>query len=319
MNITDLILWALVGIAVISAGAFLVSFLSKGKKSKRIDGVLKKRREELGKQQIQDLTKSSGIRQQQNQTAYTELVTKIISGLNLQNLIATQDVRDMLLQAGLRGNTAVMVYTGSRVTFATIFFFAVLGYLNVLPDFAYPGFMMFVFSGIAAFVGLYLPKLLVVNTVTKRQQSMQLAFPDALDLMVICVEAGLSIENAFARVTEEILSTSVVLAQEIGLTSAELAFLGDRRQAYENFAKRTGLPAVKALSTTLIQSEQYGTPVGVALKVLSQEKRDERMSAAEKKAAALPAKLTVPMIIFFLPVLFVVVIGPAVIRIVYMD
>ncbi|MCH7551164.1 MAG: type II secretion system F family protein, partial [Proteobacteria bacterium] len=145
----------------------------------------------------------------------------------------------------------------------------------------------------------------------KRQQEMSDVFPDTLDLMVICVEAGLGVEAAFARVTEEIIDQSPILATELGLLSAELAYLGDRRQSYVNFSNRTGLPAAKALSTALIQSEQYGTPVGVALKVLAQEKRDERMSAAEKKAAALPAKLTVPMIIFFLPVLFIVVIGPA--------
>ena len=110
------------------------------------------------------------------------------------------------------------------------------------------------------------------------------------------------------------MENSPILAQEFGLLSAELAYLGDRRQAFENFSNRTGLPIAKSLATTLIQSEQYGTPVGVALGVLSQEKRDERMSAAERKAAALPAKLTVPMIIFFLPVLFIVIIGPAILK-----
>jgi len=140
-------------------------------------------------------------------------------------------------------------------------------------------------------------------------------FPDVLDLMVICVEAGLGIEQAFARVSEEIVDSSPVLAQEIGILGAELAYLGDRRKAFENFALRTGLPAAKSLATTLIQSEQYGTPVGVAVQVLAKEKRHDRMSQAEKKAASLPAKLTVPMIIFFLPVLFIVVIGPAVIQI----
>jgi len=314
-DLTQYIVWALIGIAVLSAGGFAFNFIGKGKKSKRINTVLNKRRDELGKQQMQSLTKSSGIRQKQNKTAYVEFVTSVVSKLNLQSLVGSQEVRDMLQQAGMRSQNAVMVYTGSRAMFGLIIFAGVLTYVNLLPEFPYPGFVKFLFAGGGGLIGVYLPKILIANNVTKRQQSMQLAFPDALDLMVICVEAGLSIENAFARVTEEIMEASAVLAQELGLTSAELAFLGDRRQAYTNFAKRTGLPAAKGLATCLIQSEQYGTPVGVALKVLSQEKRDERMSAAEKKAASLPAKLTVPMIIFFLPVLFLVVIGPAAIRI----
>ena len=161
--------------------------------------------------------------------------------------------------------------------------------------------------------------MVVSNFAQKRQQEMNQAFPDTLDLLVICVESGLGIEAAFDKVTEEIAENSPILAQEFGLTTAELAYLGDRHKAYENFAKRTGLPAAKSLSTTLVQSEKYGTPVGQALKVLSQERRDERMSLAEKKGASLPAKLTVPMIVFFLPVLYEVVIGPAIIQIVRMD
>jgi tight adherence protein C len=143
---------------------------------------------------------------------------------------------------------------------------------------------------------------------------MTATFPDMLDLLVICVEAGLSIEAAFTRVTEEIADSSPVLAEEIGLTSAELTFLGDRSKAYANLSARTGLPAAKSLATALIQSERYGTPVSVALKVLAQENRDDRMAKAEKKAGALPAQLTVPMIVFFLPVLFLVIIGPAIIQ-----
>jgi tight adherence protein C len=140
---------------------------------------------------------------------------------------------------------------------------------------------------------------------------MQLNFPDALDLLVISSEAGLSIEAAFHRVTGEIEESSPALSEEFGLTTAELSFLGDRRRAYTNFADRTGLPSAKALAVTLLQSEKYGTSISNALKVLSQENRDERMSRAERKAASLPAQLTVPMIVFFLPVLFVVIMGPA--------
>ena len=164
-------------------------------------------------------------------------------------------------------------------------------------------------------VGAYLPKIMLANAIQKRQFAVARAFPDALDLMVICVDAGLSVESSLGRVVEELGMTAPELAEEFALTSAELAFLGDRRHAWENLAERTGLPQVKSLSTTLLQSEKYGTPVSQALKVLGQENRETRMSNAEKKAAALPAKLTVPMIVFFLPVLFMVIAGPAAIQV----
>ena len=137
------------------------------------------------------------------------------------------------------------------------------------------------------------------------------AFPDALDLLLICVEAGMSIESAFNKVAGEIGAASIALAEELGLTTAELSYLQERRKAYENLALRTGHEGVKAVTTALIQAERYGTPLGVALRVMAQENRDMRLAAAEKKAAALPAQLTVPMILFFLPVLFVVIMGPA--------
>jgi tight adherence protein C len=129
--------------------------------------------------------------------------------------------------------------------------------------------------------------------------------------MVICVEAGMSIEAAFNKVSEEMAESAPLMAEEIGLTAAELAFLNDRRAAYENLAERSGLATFKSLVTTLLQSEKYGTPIAAGLRVIAQENRDARLNAAEKKAAALPAQLTVPMIIFFLPVLFIVIAGPA--------
>ncbi len=140
------------------------------------------------------------------------------------------------------------------------------------------------------------------------------AFPDALDMLLICVESGMSVEMAFAKVGSEIGTASPELAEELQLTTAELAYLQERRQAYENLAKRTGHDGVKAVVMALIQGERYGTPLGDALRVMAKENRDMRMSEAEKKAAALPAKLTVPMILFFLPVLFLVVLGPAYIK-----
>jgi tight adherence protein C len=151
--------------------------------------------------------------------------------------------------------------------------------------------------------------------VQRRQASINQAFPDALDMLLICVQAGMSIEAAFGKVAKEVASQSLELAEELSLTTAELSYLQDRRNAYENLGKRTGLPGIKSVATALIQSERYGTPVGQALRVMAKENRDARMSEAEKKAAALPPKLTVPMIIFFLPVLFIVILGPAVLQV----
>ena len=167
----------------------------------------------------------------------------------------------------------------------------------------------------AAYAGIKVPEIFLQNTIQKRQVSMRRAFPDALDLLLICVESGMSIEHAFRKVSNEIGSSSIPLAEELTLTTAELSFLPDRRLAYENFGLRTGLDSIKQIVTVLIQAERYGTPLGQALRVVSQESRDNRMMEAEKKAAALPPKLTVPMIIFFLPVLFAVIMTPAVIQI----
>ncbi len=149
----------------------------------------------------------------------------------------------------------------------------------------------------------------------KRKTSINKAWPDALDLLLICVESGMSIEAGFRRVSNEIGSQSTALAEEMVLVGAELSFLAERKQAYENLYKRTGIDAVKGVSQALIQAEKYGTPVGQALRVLATESRQMRLNAAEKKAAALPPKLTVPMILFFLPVLFGVILGPAGIQI----
>jgi tight adherence protein C len=157
--------------------------------------------------------------------------------------------------------------------------------------------------------------LFLKNAIAKRQLSLKRAFPDALDLLLICVESGMSIEAAFRKVSAEIGSQSIALAEEFTLTTAELSYLQDRKVAYQNLANRTGLDGVKSVSLALQQAERYGTPLGTTLRVMAQENRDMRMAEAEKKAAALPPKLTVPMIVFFLPVLFVVILGPAAIQV----
>jgi len=167
----------------------------------------------------------------------------------------------------------------------------------------------------ATYVGAYLPNLFVKNRISRRLTSINRAFPDALDLMLICVESGMSLETTFRRVSEEICDQSIELAEELTLSTAELSYLSDRRMTFDNLARRVPLDGVKSLCMALQQSERFGTPVAQTLRVIAQENRDQRMTAAEKKAAALPPQLTVPMIVFFLPVLFVVILGPAAIRI----
>ena len=190
-----------------------------------------------------------------------------------------------------------------------------LFYLFVVLDLDLPVLLKLGICLFAAYFGVHVPSLYLQNKITRRQLSIKRAFPDALDLLLICVESGMSIEAAFRKVAQEIGTQSIALAEELTLTTAELSYLQDRRQAYENLAKRVNLDGVKAVCVSLQQAERYGTPLGQTLRVMAQENRDMRMMEAEKKAAGLPPKLTVPMILFFLPVLFVVILGPAAIRV----
>ena len=193
-------------------------------------------------------------------------------------------------------------------------FLFTLFYVFVVNDFGQPVILRIGMAVGGAYLGIKAPEVFLSNQIGKRQASMKTAFPDALDLLLICVESGMSIEHAFRKVSTEIGGQSVPLAEEFALCTAELSYLSERRQAYENLTARTGLEGVKSVSTALIQAERYGTPLGTALRTLAQESRDQRMMAAEKKAASLPPKLTVPMILFFLPVLFVVIMMPAAIQ-----
>jgi tight adherence protein C len=200
----------------------------------------------------------------------------------------------------------------ARFLLPFLFLAAAVAWIFVLGNLATKPFAIRLVAALGfAYVGFYAPNIYISNRVKKRQMSIRRAWPDALDLMLICVESGMSIEAAMRRATEEIGTQSPELAEELALTTAELSFLQDRRTALENLGMRTQLDIVKAVVQALIQAERYGTPVAQALRVLAQEGRDERMNEAEKKAAALPPKLTVPMILFFLPVLVAVILGPA--------
>ncbi len=301
--------------AVATVIAIALPFLSRAGEAGR-KKMITQTRQQLSRQQMDGLTpKGSAIRQRSKQSR-VEVMKKVLSALKLDEALSSKNLKSQLAQAGYRNQNALVAFLFARTVGALgLPALSALVVFVLWKEFPYPASTKAIIVAVSMAIGYYLPATIIKNKAQKRQQELNSGFADALDLMVICVEGGLSVEGAFDRVTEEIGDKSPTLAQEFGITSAELAYLGDRHKAYANFADRTGLPAVKSLATTLMQSEKYGTPVGQALKVLSQERRQERMAYAEKKGAALPAKLTVPMILFFLPPLFLVVIGPAAIQI----
>jgi tight adherence protein C len=239
----------------------------------------------------------------------------IVSQFNLAKHLGTDDAKQRLQLAGYRGQGAMVAFLFFRLAVPLGFAALALLYLFLVEDFELSGLVRLLLVVALTYLGVKAPELFLTNQMQKRQKSIRRAFPDALDLMLICVESGMSVEAAFRKVADEIGSQSIPLAEELTLAMAEMSYLQDRRMAYENLGNRTGLDSVKSVATALIQADKYGTPVSQALRVLAQDSRDTRMAEAEKKAAALPPKLTVPMIVFFLPVIFVVILGPAIIQV----
>ena len=248
-----------------------------------------------------------------------QIVSRVVEDFNLGKWLAQEAAREKLTMAGYRGQAPYVTFLFARMVTPIVLFIAAVLYVFLISHMqqSFP-----IKIGIcigAAYLGLQAPMLFLKNAISKRQLSIKRAFPDALDLLLICIESGMSVEAAFRKVSIEIVSQSVALSEEFTLTTAELSYLQDRKVAYENLAKRTGLDGVKSVCLALQQSERYGTPLGQSLRVMAQENRDMRMNEAEKKAAALPPKLTVPMILFFLPVLFIVILGPTGIKVAAMQ
>ncbi|GLK66605.1 type II secretion system F family protein [Hansschlegelia plantiphila] len=239
----------------------------------------------------------------------------IVSQLHLAKHLGTEDAKERLQLAGYRGQGAMVAFLFFRLVVPIGFLIVALFYFFVVDDFGMDPLMRIGAVVFATYIGFKAPEIFLKNQRQKRQLSIKRAFPDALDLMLICVESGMSIEAAFRKVADEIGTQSIPLAEELTLAMAEMSYLQDRRLAYENLGMRTGLDSVKSVATALIQADKYGTAIGQALRVLGQDSRDSRMAEAEKRAAALPPKLTVPMILFFLPVIFIVILGPAYIQV----
>jgi tight adherence protein C len=244
-----------------------------------------------------------------------QLISRVVEDFNLTKWLAQEAARDKLVMAGYRGQAPYITFLFARLVTPVVLFVGAVLYVFVIANLQKSLPVKIGICVGAAYLGLQAPMLFLKNAISKRQLSIRRAFPDALDLLLICIESGMSIEAAFRKVASEITTQSIALSEEFTLTTAELSYLQDRKVAYENLARRTGLDGVKSVCLALQQSERYGTPLGQSLRVMAQENRDMRMNEAEKKAAALPPKLTVPMIVFFLPVLFVVILGPTGIKI----
>ncbi len=300
----------LVAVAVFATLYTLAApFLEKGDLDKRMKAVSTERDQIRARERARVNSENSktSLRAQNNQS-----VRQIVERFNLRKALVDDNTVNKLRAAGLRSQNALNMFLVARFLLPFAFLAAAVVWIFVLGNLASRPLPIRMLAAIVvAYIGFYAPNIYVTNLVNKRQASIKRAWPDALDLMLICVESGISMEAAMRRVAEEMAQQSPPLAEEMVLTTAELSFLQDRRTALENLGIRTQLDGVKAVTQALIQAERYGTPIAQALRVLAQEGRDERMNEAEKKAAALPPKLTVPMILFFLPVLIAVILGPA--------
>lgn len=235
------------------------------------------------------------------------------------NLLRTREARkasDRLLQAGFRSPDAITVYFFLKLALPFAFGALALISLYVLKIVELAPMMRLLACSGAVVLGAFGPEIYLRNMISKRKNRLRKGLPDGLDLLVICAEAGQSLDGALTRVARELGSSFPDIADELGLCAIELGLLPERRQALENLNRRTDLPGIRAVVNTLIQTEKYGTPLSQSLRVLSSELRNERMMKAEEKAARLPATMTVPMIIFILPPLFVVLIGPAIVRVI---
>lgn len=245
----------------------------------------------------------------------TNFTKTMVERFSLRKAFLDENTVEKLTQAGFRGPRHVTSFLFQRFATPIVLFGASLFYLGFMSPGERPLYLSALYALGIGLLGAYLPNVMLKNAIMKRQASIRKSWPDALDLILLCVESGMSIEHALKRVAKEVGQQSPELAEEMALTTAELSFLENRGTAYENFSRRTGLDGVRAVMTALIQADRYGTSVGTSLRVMAEEGREERMMAAEKKAASLPPKLTVPLIVFFLPVLFIVIISPAMIKV----
>ncbi|MCK5283971.1 MAG: type II secretion system F family protein [Alphaproteobacteria bacterium] len=293
-------------VAAVSFAAFALPFLNKSEKKERFRSVIEKRRKDLF-----IATRDGTI----NKVKLDDSISareSMVGFYRVQQLAGKmgEKVRDKMLQAGIRNPKAPLKFMIAQGILPIILCGFSMMIISGTDKEISNGVTMMILLGMSV-VGYKLPDILIKNTIIKRQQEINLTFPDALDMMLICVQGGIGLEQTVDRVAHEVAEHSPMLAEELGILSAEMAMLNDRRQALQDFARRVGSGGAKSFATALIQAEQYGTSISQAMRVISEEIRDARMAAAEQKAASLPPKLTVPMILFFLPSLFIIILGPA--------
>jgi tight adherence protein C len=306
----------LAAIAVsLTAYTLIMPLLAGDSLDKRMKAVANER-ERIRQRERERLNKSEKVTLRQSPK---QIVSRVVEDFNLTKYLAQESALEKLVMAGYRGHAPYVTFLFFRLVTPIVLFIAAILYVFVISHMEKSMPVKIGMCVGAAYLGLQAPMLFLKNAISKRQLQIKRAFPDALDLLLICIESGMSIEAAFRRVAAEIVTQSIALSEEFTLTTAELSYLQDRKVAYENLARRTGLEGVKSVCLALQQSERYGTPLGQSLRVMAQENRDMRMNEAEKKAAALPPKLTVPMILFFLPCLFIVILGPTAIKIMEMQ
>ncbi len=306
-----------IALSAIAAFATIVTLGLPYMKGDALEGRMKavaERRDELRQKQREAFAQAGRGRGQLRSTP-VGFMKQTLDNLKLEKLLESPGMKEKLARAGYRGQGPLVTFMFFRFLMPPVVFIGAMIYVFGIANLAWSFSMKLLAAVGAALLGYYMPDIFVSNRIQARRDSIMRAFPDALDLMLICVESGMSIEAAFNRVAQEVGTQSVELAEELGLTTAELSYLPDRRLAFQNLAERCGHPGVKAVAAALIQSEKYGTPMGQALRVTAQENREMRMAEAERKAGSLPSKLTVPMIVFFLPCLFVVILGPAALKI----
>ncbi|RYG19345.1 MAG: type II secretion system F family protein [Caulobacteraceae bacterium] len=303
-----------VGVLVFATVMTLLSAMGGGAQLDKRMKAVGERRDELKRRSRANIASGQGALRHTDDG----FKKRIVDRLNLTKLLEDPKVAGQMAQAGYRGPKPLTTFYFFRFASPFVFLIVAAFYMFVIKIVDWPTMNKVTLVMGAAVAGFYAPNLYLKNRITKRRTSIMQAFPDALDLLLICVEAGMSIEAAITKVSQEMGPSSVDLAEELSLLSAELSYLPERRMAYENLGKRTNHPGVKSVATAMTQAETYGTPLATALRVMAKENRDLRLSAAEKKASALPAQLTVPMILFFLPVLFIVILGPAILNVIDM-
>ena len=303
-----------VGVLVFATVLTLLSSMTGGVKLDKRMKAVAERRDDLKRRSRAGMAAGQGALRHTDEG----FKKRVVDRLNLTKLLEDPKVAGQMIQAGFRGPKPLTTFYFFRFASPILFMIVAAFYMFVIKVVDWPTMNKLTLVMAAAVAGFYAPNLYLKNRIDKRRTSIMQAFPDALDLLLICVEAGMSIEAAITKVSQEMGPSSIDLAEELSLLSAELSYLPDRRMAYENLGKRTNHPGVKSVATAMTQAETYGTPLATALRVMAKENRDLRLSAAEKKAAALPAKLTVPMILFFLPVLFIVILGPAILNVIDM-